>query len=168
MPDANKPPTLPELEALPYLTAVIQEGLRLCQPVTHRLGRAFPEKTLNYHGKSIPTGTRVNMTHVLMHHDKRIFPDPEIFNPDRWLGEKKRLLEKYLVPFNRGTRACLGLNLARAELYLILACVYRRFDFDVSQVKKERDIDVSYDFILAAQAKDSPGILVKVKMAEKS
>lgn len=47
-----------------------------------------------------------------------------------------------------------------------LAYIYRRFDFDVSAVKRERDIDVSRDYILGAQARDSPGIMVKVKLVE--
>lgn len=46
---------------------------------------------------------------------------------------------------------------------MILAAVFRQFDFDVSEVSRKRDIDVSRDFMLAGQAKDSPGILVKVR-----
>jgi hypothetical protein len=55
------------------------------------------------------------------------------------------------------------MNLARAELFLILAAVFRQFDFDISAVRRDRDIDVSRDYILGAQARDSPGILVTVK-----
>lgn len=162
-PDPNCPMPLPELEKLPYLTAVIQEGLRLCNPVTHRIARQFPEKTLKCHGTVIPAGTTVSMTALLTHQNEKLFPEPNIYRPERWLGAETKQHERYLVPFNRGARSCLGINLARAELYLILAYVYRRFDFDVSQVRRERDIDVSRDYILGAQARDSPGILVKVK-----
>lgn len=162
IPDPSHPPSLPELERLPYLSAVVQEGLRLCDPVTHRIGRQFPDKTFNYHGYVIPAGTTVGMTPFLTHRDERIYPEPRVFRPERWLVDGKRL-ERYLIPFNRGTRSCLGLNLARAELFLILSSVFRKFDFDVSQVSRERDIDVSRDYILGAQARDSPGILVKVK-----
>ena len=154
---------LPELEKLPYLTAVVNEGLRLCSPVTHRSRRQFPDKTLDYHGQAIPAGITVCTTGWLIHRNENIFPEPSVFEPERWLGPEGKTRERYLVPFNRGTRSCLGVNLARAELYLILATVYSRFDFDVSQVKKERDIDVRHDFILGAPAKGSPGILVRVK-----
>ena len=154
---------LSELEKLPYLTAVVNEGLRLCSPVTHRSRRQFPDKALDYHGQTIPAGTTVCVTGWLIHRNATIFPEAAVFEPERWLSPEGRAQERYLVPFNRGTRSCLGVNLAKAELYLILAAVYRRFDFDVSQIKKERDIDVKYDFILGAPAKDSPGILVRVK-----
>ncbi|CAD6444312.1 acda6855-de0c-418b-9ce5-107134f7e3bb [Sclerotinia trifoliorum] len=164
--DPSKPLSLPELEKLPYLTAVIQEGLRLVDPVTHRIGRQYPEKTFECHGKTIPAGTTMNMTALLTHQNEKIFPEPEVFKPERWLETESKRLEHYLVTFNRGTRSCLGINLARAELYLILASVYRRFDFDVSQVIRARDIDVSRDYILGAQARDTPGILVKVRKVD--
>ena len=166
MPERNSFPSLSELEKLPYLTAVIQEGLRVCEPVTHRLGRRFPEKTLNYNGKSIPAGTTVSMTSLLIHQNEDIFSEPGMFKPERWLGPENKWLERYLVPFSRGTRICLGINLARAEIYLILACVFRRFDFDVSQVIEKRDIVPTRDYIVGAQARDSPGILVKVKRVD--
>ncbi|EDO01120.1 hypothetical protein SS1G_03594 [Sclerotinia sclerotiorum 1980 UF-70] len=166
IPDPLKPLSLPELEKLPYLTAVIQEGLRLADPVTHRIGRQYPEKSFQCNGKTIPAGTIMNMTALLTHQNEKIFPEPEVFKPERWLETENKRLEHYLVTFNRGTRSCLGINLARAELYLILASVYRQFDFDVSQVIRARDIDVSRDYILGAQARDTPGILVKVRKVD--
>jgi hypothetical protein len=59
----------------------------------------------------------------------------------------------------------LGIALARAELFIILASVFRQFEFDVSAVVRSRDIDMSRDFILGAGAVDSPGTLVNVKLA---
>ena len=158
-PDAFLP--LQKLGQLPYLTAVIHEGLRLADPVTHRIGRQFPDKTLMYDGLPIPAGTTISMTALLTHQKDEIFPEPRVFKPERWLGPEGKRLHRYLVTFNRGTRSCLGINLAWAELYLILAHVFRRFTFDVSAVDRRRDIDVSRDYILGAQAVNSPGILVK-------
>ena len=170
IPDPDQLPPLPELEKLEYLSAVIQEGLRLTNPITHRIARAFPDKTLVHpSGLSIPPGTTVYMTlWLMMHQNPKIFPEPHIFQPERWLGQEGKKLEKYLVPFSRGPRACLGQTLARVELILILAAVYRRFDFDISAVVQARDIDCTRDQIIGLQAKDSPGILVKVKAANQS
>lgn len=152
-------PSLSKLEQLPYLAAIVQEGLRLCNPVTHRIGRIFPERSISCQGYVIPAGSTVSMTAMLTHQNEDISPEPYTFRPERWL-EKNQRLDRYLVPFNRGTRSCLGTNLARAEMFLILAAVFRRFDFDVSQVSRERDIDVRHDYILGAQARDSPGLIV--------
>ena len=119
--------SLSELEGLPYLTAVIQEGLRLSNPITHRVRRQFPDNMLSYHGKCIPAGTTVSMTAMLTHLDEDLFPEPRTFRPERWLEAGHRRPENYFAPFGRGTRSCLGETLARAELYLALAYIYRHF-----------------------------------------
>lgn len=155
------------LEKLPYLSAVVQESLRLCNPITHRLSRKFPDKALKYQDYVIPPGSTVGMTSMLVHENERIYPEPYKFRPERWLkeGRQSRHLERYLVPFNRGVRVCLGLNLARAELFVILAVLFRQFKFDVSRVSRARDIDLTRDFLIGATAADSPGILVGVEKA---
>ncbi|KAJ6090139.1 benzoate 4-monooxygenase cytochrome P450 [Penicillium sp. IBT 16267x] len=163
IPDVQQFPSLTFLEQLPYLTAVVQEGLRLSDPVTHRISRQFPDHPLQCRGIFIPANTTVGMTAMLTHLNETIYPEPRVFKPERWLVPESKRLDRYLVPFNRGTRSCLGMNLARAELVLILAAVFRQFDFDISAVRRDRDIDVSRDFILGAQARDSPGIIVTVK-----
>ncbi|KAF5862426.1 hypothetical protein ETB97_011700 [Aspergillus alliaceus] len=126
IPDPSIQPPLQELEKLPYLSAIVQECLRLCNPVTHRIGRQFPDKTLTCQGYVVPAGTTVGMTAFLTHQNASIFPKPEAFRPGGWLSEDRKRLERYLIPFNRGTRSCLGINLARAELFLILAAVFRQ------------------------------------------
>ncbi|KAL2831877.1 putative benzoate 4-monooxygenase cytochrome P450 [Aspergillus pseudoustus] len=167
IPDLSRPPPpsqlLSTLEELPYLTAVIREGLRLAEPVTHRLPRNFPDKTLTYGQYTLPPGTVISMTGTLAHQDPTLFGDPYTFDPERWLGERGKQHEAYLVPFSKGTRICLGMKLAMAELYLILGMVFRRFDFDVSRVDRRRDVDVTYSFVLAAQARTSPGLEVIVR-----
>lgn len=162
MPAPTDRPSLLELEHLPCLTAVIHEGLRISHGVSHRLMRSFPEKALNYRGAMIPPGTTVCMTSLLIHEDEHIFPDPKTFRPERWLGEDQKKLLRYLTPFSRGTRACVGINLTWAEMYLGLASVFRRFDFDLAEVVRERDVDCVRDYITAAPARGSKGIIVKV------
>jgi len=164
MPHHDSTADLTKLEKLPYLTAVIQEGLRLGMPVAHRATRTFPHKTLIYDGKVIPPGTTIGMTPLLVHQDEDVFPNAYIFRPERWLEDNK--LQRYLLPFSRGTRACLGINLAWAELYLVMAKVFRQFNFDVSQVIRERDIDIARDVILGVPRADSKGTNVKVLLVE--
>ncbi|TEY73243.1 hypothetical protein BOTCAL_0081g00240 [Botryotinia calthae] len=147
-----------------YYQTVIQEGLRRVDLITHRIGRQFPERTFICHGKTIPAGTIISMTALLTHQNDKIFPEPMVFKPERWLGNENKKLERYLVLFNRGTRSCLGINLARAKLNLILASVYQRFNFDFSQVNRARDIDASRDYILGAQARNT---LVTVRERER-
>ncbi len=135
-----------QLERLPYLTAVVFEGYRISYGVSHRLQRVSPTEPLIYNDYTIPAGTPVSMTAIFMHENEKYFPDPKAFKPERWLNPGSRdRLEKYLVNFSRGTRGCLGRNLAEAEIYLTLAAVFRRFDLELFGTGRE-DIDVAHDF----------------------
>lgn len=60
----------------------------------------------------------------------------------------------------------MGINLAMTELYLTIGMLFRRFSFDVSAVDRERDIDVSRDFVLVANRFDSRGVFVRVGSVE--
>lgn len=166
MPKSTSQVELQVLEKLPYLTAVLQEGLRITHPVTHRMSRLFPKKTLIYKNRKIPPGTVLNVTTLLLHENEDQFPDAQVFKPERWLDSKNQetshRLQRYLVPFSRGPRSCLGINLAWAELYLIIASIFRRFEFNVDDVLRERDIDVARDVIMGVPRSDSKGIRVKV------
>ena len=71
-----------------------------------------------------------------MHRNTEAFPDPDVFDPTRWTDASAlREREKCLVPFSRGSRACIGQNLALCELYVTLGTLFRQFDdlaaFDV-------------------------------------
>lgn len=167
-PSRSAPAPLATLEKLPYFSAVILEGLRLAYGVSHRLGRASPDVALNFHGQIIPAGTTVSMSSVLIHDNPDIYPQPSVFNPDRWLAdESQKRLQRYLVPFGKGTRMCAGLNLAYAEIYLTLASVFRRFDFEMVDVVRERDIDITHDFFNTSSSLESKGMNVRVVERER-
>ncbi|KAL1680778.1 cytochrome P450 [Schizophyllum commune] len=101
-------------------TAVIKESLRLSHGVVSPMLR-----------------TSVAIGNSFVHLNPDIFPDPYTFNPDRWLGEESSALENYLVPFSRGQRNCLGMNLAWCELYLIFSSMYRRVDLELCNSSPE-------------------------------
>ncbi|KAL9634071.1 MAG: hypothetical protein Q9204_003151 [Flavoplaca sp. TL-2023a] len=112
------PTTDPELEVLEkqeYLGAVVKESLRIATALTARLPLVSPSKTLLYAKDDgtewvIPAGTPTSMSISRLHMDPDIYVDPYNFRPDRWLGKpaQRALLEKYLVPFGRGARMCVG------------------------------------------------------------
>lgn len=73
----------------------------------------------------------VSMSAWMIHRNEDAFPDPGKFDPERWLGkspEELRFMEKCYIPFSRGSRSCLGQNLAMCELYVGLGTIFRRFD----------------------------------------
>ncbi|OKL57675.1 hypothetical protein UA08_06947 [Talaromyces atroroseus] len=159
-------PSLLELEKLPYLKACIQESLRLSYGVSARNPRQHPNRDLRYRNQYIiPKGTKVSMTIVDVHHDETIYPDSYRFEPERWLGEPKapdgRPLDHYLVAFGRGTRLCLGMNLAWAELFFAMGMMFRRFDYELYQTD-ESDVRYKYDFFTPRVKLDSKGVRVSV------
>jgi cytochrome P450 len=65
----------------------------------------------------------------MMHRNRDAFPFPDTFDPTRWTNPAlARTREKCLVPFSRGSRTCIGQNLAVCELYVMLGTLFRRFD----------------------------------------
>lgn len=68
------------------------------------------------------------MSAVIQHYDEDLFPEPFAFRPSRWLGPDgaSKELDRYLVPFSKGTRQCGGINLAWMELYLALSSIVMR------------------------------------------
>ncbi|KAF2651874.1 cytochrome P450 monooxygenase-like protein [Lophiostoma macrostomum CBS 122681] len=119
-------PRCRELEDLPFLNAVIKESLRLSSGVVSGLLRVVPKSGARICGIDIPGDTIVSCGSTFVHYNKNIFPEPDIFKPERWLNNPS--LDNYLVAFSRGPRMCLGINLAWCELRLGFAHVYRKFD----------------------------------------
>ncbi|EAQ93230.1 hypothetical protein CHGG_01465 [Chaetomium globosum CBS 148.51] len=118
-PPPKPSPSKPSSE-LPYLTAVLTEGLRLSPAVATRAAR-ISDKDLFYNAWRIPAGTPVGMTTLLMHTDEALYPDPMRFDPGRWmpaaedggggLGGRGRVGgRRWFAPFSRGTRGCLGMQ----------------------------------------------------------
>lgn len=149
-----------ELEQLPYFNAVIAEANRLSFGVTARLCRVAPDETLIYKGYTIPPGTPVSMTTLCAHTDENIFPDPWTFNPDRWLGPDGAKKRKYQMAFNKGSRICIGINLAHAELFLAIAAM-ARYDMKLFQTDIA-DIQFQHDYHVAYPKLDSKGIRAMV------
>ncbi|CZR62881.1 uncharacterized protein PAC_12778 [Phialocephala subalpina] len=100
MKSSTGPIGLTALEQLPYLTGCVQESIRLSYRVSTRLQHIAPDETLVFND------------------------DSKQFLPERWIGHP--YLDKYLVSFSKGTRLCIGVNLAYAELYIGIARVFRR------------------------------------------
>ena len=100
-----------------------------------------------------------------------IFPSPETFLPERWLSQpasskpnntNSNPLKRYLVPFTRGPRQCLGMDLAYAEMYLTAAIILRRFPLTELYNTGKRDVDIAHDFFNPYPNLDSEGVKVLV------
>lgn len=88
------------------------EGMRVTASVTGRLARVAPDETLTYGTWVIPPGTPVSMDHHFTHLNPSIFEDPTRFDPLRWqkATDEGSSLDRYLIPFGRGSRMCIGIK----------------------------------------------------------
>jgi cytochrome P450 len=108
MPDSDAPlPTTTALEKLPYLTAVLQEGMRCAHGTAGRLVRIAPDEDLRYGDYVIPRGATFSQSQYLVHTHEKYFPDPLKFDPERFLGPLSEAVRKHFWPFGRGNRSCL-------------------------------------------------------------
>ena len=162
MPNPNVVPPLQDLEQMPYLTAVLLEGLRVGNVSAFRLLRAYPDTALSYGDFKIPAGTPIAMTPLHVHENPTIFPDPSEFRPERWLIPDQQKLRRYLVAFAKGKRSCLGKHIAWAEMYLTIAMVFRRFNFELHDTVKERDYTVSKATAVGSVSDESEGVKARV------
>ncbi|XP_070536660.1 cytochrome P450 4F3-like [Ptychodera flava] len=120
-----------DLGHLPYLTMCIKESLRLHPPVP-AIGRKLERSiVIPYKGEkvTIPAGQRILISILSLHHNQRVWEDPEVYNPLRFTPEnsKDRSPHAYL-PFSAGPRNCIGQNFAMSEMKVITALVLRNFD----------------------------------------
>ncbi|KAL9586166.1 MAG: hypothetical protein Q9212_001087 [Teloschistes hypoglaucus] len=114
---------------LPYLTAIIKESLRLSSPVPGILPRVVPASGLTWAGYYLPPDTPVSIAIRTVHDNPKLFPEPEKFIPERWIETED--LDHWLVVFGKGSRSCIGLNVAWLELYLCLSNFFTRLDMSL-------------------------------------
>lgn len=130
---------LANVQNLEYLEAVTLESLRLYPPVPVSLPRRVPIGGEMIDGNYVPAETTVGVHHYSTYRSAHNFYRPNDFLPERWLANH-RDSEPFVndkrashQPFAFGPRNCLGKNLARAELRLVLTKLLWHFDARLSE-----------------------------------
>ncbi|XP_021513985.1 25-hydroxyvitamin D-1 alpha hydroxylase, mitochondrial [Meriones unguiculatus] len=119
-------PQATALSQLPLLKAVIKEVLRL-YPVVPGNSRV-PDRDIRVGDYIIPPNTLVSLCHYATSRDPAQFPEPNSFNPARWLGEGPAPHPFASLPFGFGKRSCIGRRLAELELQMALAQILTHFE----------------------------------------
>ncbi|GME42204.1 cytochrome P450 [Neofusicoccum parvum] len=130
IPDKSQILPLRELEQIDYLYACVKEAIRVGSGIPGSLPRVVPKNAppLVVDDQIVPPGTIVNMSAHIMNFSKELWgDDAHVFNPDRWTDGKGKSLEQNLHSFSKGTRQCIGINLAYAEIFIALAYLIRNF-----------------------------------------
>ncbi|MFJ3905545.1 cytochrome P450 [Streptomyces sp. NPDC090025] len=123
---AGRVPDAADLDALPYLTQVLKEAMRL-YPAAPAIGRRAVEEAV-VDGHRIPAGADVIVAPWVTHRHPRYWPDPERFDPDRFTPEAEAARPRYAwYPFGGGPRACIGQHFSMLESVIALAMVLQRY-----------------------------------------
>lgn len=117
-----------DVSALTFTGHVFAESLRLYPPAWVLARRAIEDDELG--GVRIPSGSVVLASQYLIHRDARFFPNPLVFDPDRWTGDRQAQRPKMAYfPFGAGPRVCIGEGFAGMEGVLLLATLAQEWRF---------------------------------------
>ncbi|KAI8185050.1 hypothetical protein KHU50_001706 [Colletotrichum sp. SAR 10_65] len=137
----SSPITNSEALKLPYLQAVIREGLRFYPPVTGLGFKQVPEGGDVLNGYYVPAGTQIGQNFFGVGRSQWVWgSDADVFRPERWLSaseeELKQMNAAVDTHFGHGKYSCLGKSIAMMELNKVFVELLRRYDFTVMNPEK--------------------------------
>jgi cytochrome P450 len=122
----GRPPTFDDLGQLTYTKSVLQEALRLYPPVWLLIREAVEEDVVA--GVRIPAGATVLGFTYGIHHDGRVWRDPEAFDPGRFSREGAAEERRFTyMPFGAGPHKCIGEHYAMMEAQIFLVTLLQRY-----------------------------------------
>lgn len=132
----SDPITFKEAQGLPYLQAVMKEGLRVHPAVGLGLQRIVPAEGTTIANQFIPGGSTVGINAYVAHKNTSVWgSDADQWRPERWLEIEEQgrgaEVEKYFFSFGMGSRTCIGKNISLLEMNKLIPQLVRRFDFEL-------------------------------------
>ncbi|XP_031824878.1 cytochrome P450 2J3-like isoform X2 [Sarcophilus harrisii] len=138
----SQQPTMADKENMPYTNAAVHEVQRMGDIVPFNVPRmAVVDTTVA--GYYVPKGTMLTTNLTALHRDPKEWATPETFNPEHFLKNGQFKKRESFLPFSIGKRACLGEQLARAELFLFFTSLLQKFTFQPPP-NTQLSLDVQY------------------------
>lgn len=126
----DRPPTLEDLEQLPYTGWVLSESMRLYPPAWVLDRQAVADDVIG--GRTVRRGTLVGICPYTLHRHPAFWDNPEGFDPERFSPQRTRVRPRYAyLPFGAGPRICIGNAFALLEAKIILAMVLQRYRLEL-------------------------------------
>jgi sterol 14-demethylase len=121
------------LRSIPHLEATLKETLRLHPPLILLLRVAKEE--IEFGGYTVPAGTMVAVSPKVSNRLAEYFPDPERFDPGRYLDPRQEdLANRWTwIPFGAGRHRCVGNAFAMMQMKAIFSVILRDFEFEMAQ-----------------------------------
>jgi cytochrome P450 len=126
----GRSPNADDLPHLPLTRAVFEETMRLYPPAWGIPRQAIADDEI--HGFAIRRGAIISLPQYLTHRHPDFWPEPEKFQPDRFLGKQSEGRPKYAYyPFGAGPRICIGNTFALMEATVALATIAQHFRIEL-------------------------------------
>jgi cytochrome P450 len=144
-----------KLNSCVFLQACVNEAMRLSPPGGSSLWREVETGGLSIEGDFIPAGCEVGVCVYAIHHHPDYWEYPFNYYPERWLNDREKAKgsdgpRRPFVPFNIGSRSCVGKPLAWAEIMLTYARLCWEFDFKRATSNLDNEVpDVADDVTFA-------------------
>ncbi len=130
---ASSEPDPEQVLTMPYLEAVFKETVRL-HPILAECARV-PMEPVEICGRTVQPGQALVVSIVGIHHDPATYPEPDRFDPERFIERKYNIYE--FLPFGGGHRRCMGAGLAEYSIRIALAEAVTHWDFETADVDKD-------------------------------
>ncbi|XP_003380197.1 putative thromboxane-A synthase [Trichinella spiralis] len=143
---------------MPYMNAVMQETLRLYPPLVLLVVRTcIKECTIN----EIPfvPGVQVLFPTYSIHHDETIWPEPDRFLPERFIGSDCAHHPMAWLPFGAGPRNCIGKRFAEMQFKITMAHLLKRYRLHLSEAESEDPIKLKCN---GATIRPRNGVVIKL------
>ncbi|XP_071579411.1 cytochrome P450 4g15-like [Temnothorax nylanderi] len=132
-----------------YLERVIKETMRIF-PVVPIIARQVTED-LKIGKVILPKGTNIFIPIIKMHRNEKYWPNPLMFDPDRFLPERNPKSQSYYMPFSAGLRNCIGIKYAMMSMKVVLATLARTFVFQVNKSVKIDEIKLKFSTTISTE-----------------
>ncbi|EGV63479.1 hypothetical protein CANTEDRAFT_106911 [Yamadazyma tenuis ATCC 10573] len=130
------------VDTLPVLNALILENSRVHTSIPGAEPRVV-DRPYTVNGTVIPPNTVISVQPYSYHRVEKVFPKPDHFVAERWLPRENesesqyasrfKLMNKYMIPFGKGVRMCLGMNIAQIEMKMAIANIYWHYNSKICE-----------------------------------
>ncbi|XP_063924655.1 cytochrome P450 4g1-like [Zophobas morio] len=160
--DSDRDPTLEDVNHMQYLDRVLKETMRLLPPLPFIM--RYIDENVRLGPYVLPKDTRFIVPVAVVHRRPEFWPDPDKFDPDRFLPEEaeKRPVCSY-IPFSYGARNCIAYKYGLLSIKIILSTFLRSYRITSSNYKSIQDIDLFIHVV----AKPKNGYKITIEKKDK-
>ncbi|XP_025924113.1 cytochrome P450 1A5-like [Apteryx rowi] len=164
----ERTPRLSDRGTLPYTEAFILEVFRHSSFLPFTIPHSTTRDTV-LNGYYVPKDRCVFINQWQVNHDEKLWKDPLVFNPERFLNaegtEVNKVEGEKILVFGLGKRRCIGEHIARWQVFLFLSTLLQRLEFSVQGGKK---VDMTPLYGLSMKHKRCEHFQIKLRFPMKS